>query len=401
MRVSDDASVVTLAFMPPAEPPPKPPAIYAPAPREISFGQIKGRVAAGTRIVSIRVDGVYKGHANLDGLRFWKTLSLPSRDVTIRLTAVNAMGDKASSSVGPVYGLSRRARPHAIKSSLDRGLQRKIRALVDAFPGTSSVYVQDLRTGKGAAWNARARFMGASTLKLGIAIEVLRVLGGKPAPHSQIGTLFHRMLVYSDNEAANDLEIWLGGGSIYTGSARVTATLRALGLYDSYINGGYLIGTADEAPIPLNVVEQPSYYSTGKYTSAWDLARVHKFLHRGAGGHGPLLGLSGHFTARDARFMLWTLAHVQDPGKLDRYVGSEPGVSVLHKAGWISVARHDSGIVYWHDGGFVAVVMTYRSTGVGASSDVLAGQIAETAFNHFSRAGTTGRSDRRGRLFLF
>jgi hypothetical protein len=99
--------------------------------------------------------------------------------------------------------------------------------------------------------------------------------------------------------------------------------------------------------------------------------------------------------------MLWTLAHVQDPGKLDRYVGSEPGVSVLHKAGWISVARHDSGIVYWHDGGFVAVVMTYRSTGVGASSDVLAGQIAETAFNHFSRAGTTGRSDRRGRLFLF
>jgi beta-lactamase family protein len=400
MRVGDDAAVVTVAFMPPDEPPPKPPAIYAPAPREVSFGEIRGRVAAGTRIVSIRVDGVYKGHANLDGQRFWKALSLPSRDVTIRITAVNAMGDKASSSVGPVFGLSRRARPHAFKSSLDRGLQRKIRALVNAFPGTSSVYVQDLQTGKGAAWNARARFMGASTLKLGIAIEVLRVLGGKPAPDSQIGSLFRRMLVYSDNGAANDLEVWLGGGSIYTGSARVTATLRALGLYDSYINGGYILGTADGRPIPLNVIEQPSYYSTGKYTSAWDLARIHKFLHRGTGGHGPLLGLSGHFTASDARFMLWTLAHVQDPGKLDRYVGSEAGVSVLHKAGWISVARHDSGLVYWHDGGFVAVVMTYRSTGVGSSSDVLAGQIAETALKHFSHAGTAARST-RGRLFLF
>jgi hypothetical protein len=98
--------------------------------------------------------------------------------------------------------------------------------------------------------------------------------------------------------------------------------------------------------------------------------------------------------------MLWTLAHVQDPGKLDRYVGSEPGVSVLHKAGWISVARHDSGLVYWHGGGFVAVVMTYRSTGVSSSSDVLAGQIAETAFKHFSHAGTAARST-RGRLFLF
>jgi hypothetical protein len=98
--------------------------------------------------------------------------------------------------------------------------------------------------------------------------------------------------------------------------------------------------------------------------------------------------------------MLWTLAHVQDPGKLDRYVGSEPGVSVLHKAGWISVARHDSGLVYWQDGGFVAVVMTYRSTGVSSSSDVLAGQIAKTAFEHFSQAAAGARSA-SGRLFRF
>ena len=77
---------MTLAFIPPAEPPPTPPAIYAPAPREISFGEIRGRVTAGTRLVSIRVDGVYKGYANLDGRRFWKTISLPSHDVAIRIT---------------------------------------------------------------------------------------------------------------------------------------------------------------------------------------------------------------------------------------------------------------------------------------------------------------------------
>jgi hypothetical protein len=387
--------MVTLAFMPPAEPPPKPPAIYAPAPREVSFGQIKGRVSAGTRIVSIYVDGVYRGHANLDGRRFWKTLELPNHDVSIRITSVNAMGDRASSSVGPVYGLPRGARPHAIKGSLAPGLQRKVRALVDAFPGTAAVFVQNLRTGRGAAWNARARFMGASTLKLGIAIEVLRVLGGKPPEDSRIGVL------YSDNGAANDLEVWLGRGNIYAGSAKVTATLRALGLYDSYISGGYIIGTADRAPIPLNVVEQPAYYSTGKYTSAWDLARIHRFLHRGAGGHGPLLGLSGRFTASDARFMLWTLAHVRDPGKLDRYIGGEPGISVLHKAGWISVVRHDSGLVYWKDGGLVAVVMTYNAAGVGASSDILAGKIAEAALDHFARTSGSLRSRGHGRVFLF
>jgi Beta-lactamase enzyme family len=386
--------------MQPTEPPPKPPAIYAPAPREVSFGQIRGRVAAGTQIVNIRVDGVYRGHANLDGRRFWRTLPLPNRDVTIRVTAVNAMGDRASSSVGPVYGLPRAARPHAIKGSLDRGLQRRIRALVDAFPGTSSVYVQDLRTGRGAAWNARARFMAASTLKLGIAIEVLRVLGGKPAPSSRVGELFRRMIVYSDNQAANDLEVWLGEGSLFTGSAQVTATLRSLGLNDSYINGGYIIGTVATRAIPLNVVEQPYYYNTGKYTTAWDLARIHKFLHRGSGGHGPLLRLQGHFSASDARFLLWTLAHVRDPGKLDRYL-DKPGVSVLHKAGWITVARNDSGLVYWNKGGFVAVVMTYRASGVGVSSDILAGKVAQTAFERFSRVGSLARSDGRGRLLLF
>jgi hypothetical protein len=391
--------MVTLAVSPPANPPFAPPAIYAPAPREVSFGRIRGRVAPGTTRVNIRVDGIYQGHATLSGRTFSRTLDLPSHDVSIRVTAMNAWGGRASSIVRPVYGLPRAARPHAIKGSLDPGLQRRVRALVDAFPGISAVFVQDLRTGKGAAWNARARFMAASTLKLGIAIEVLRVLKGKPASSSNVGELFNRMLVYSDNAAANRLEEWLGG-TTFGGSAKVTATLRSLGLKDSYINGGYIVDTARAAPIPLSVAEQPPYYSTGKYTSAWDLARIHKILHRAAGGHSRLLSLPGRFTASDARFMLWTLAHVRDPGKLDRYLDA-PGISVLHKAGWISVARHDSGLVYFGKGAFVAVVMTYGSDGVGVASDILAGQIAKTAFERFSRRPPEGRHGPRGRLFFF
>ena len=81
-------------------------------------------------------------------------------------------------------------------------------------------------------------------------------------------------------------------------------------------------------------------------------------------------------------------------------MGGEPGVSVLHKAGWISVARHDSGLVYWHGGGFVAVVMTYNSAGVGASSDVLAGEDradrAPALLPHGLRLAR-----RHGRLFSF
>lgn len=390
---------MTLAVTPPPPPPLfGPPAIVAPASREISFGRIRGRVSSGTIRVSLRVDGVYKGDAHLAGGRFWKRLELPNRDVSVRATAIDGMGNRAKTTVAPVFGLPRAARPHVVKSSLDRRLQRRVRSLVEAFPGTTAVYVQDLRTGKGAAWNARARFMAASTLKLGIAIEVLRVLRGKPAPGSRVAGLFRRMLVHSDNAAANDLEVWLGG-STATGGSMVTRTLHELGLVDSYMNGGYIIGTASGRAIPLRVDEQPFYFTNGKYTSAWDLARIHKLLHRAAAGQGALHELPGRFRAADARYLLWTLAHVQDPGKLDRYLDA-PGISVLHKAGWISTVRHDSGLVYWGGGGFVAVVMTYRAGGVGSSSDVLAGKVARIALRHFSRSSGE-RARRAGRLFLF
>ena len=48
-------------------------------------------------------------------------------------------------------------------------------------------------------------------------------------------------------------------------------------------------------------------------------------------------------TAAEARYLLYLLAHVRDAGKLDRRVGGVRGVGVLHKAGWVDTARHDTG----------------------------------------------------------
>ena len=80
-----------------------------------------------------------------------------------------------------------------------------------------------------------------------------------------------------------------------------------------------------------------------------------------SGGRGPLRAAQPGFTPADARYLLYLLAHVRDPGKIDREVGKLAGVRVLHKAGWIDVARHDNGIVLWHGGALVVTVMTYRS----------------------------------------
>jgi hypothetical protein len=399
--------VITLPLIPEQPPALVQPVITNPGEREASFGTVVGRVGGATTRIVVQVNGVTKADVALDPDRsgllpsqpYRIRVSLPPREVTIRVVAYDELGNGKARSVGPVFGLPRAGRPVAIRSIQDAVLTRRVRELIRAYPGPAAVYVQDLRSGRGAAWNARARFQAASTLKLGIALEVLRVLRSKPAPGARLATLFRRMLVYSDNQAANDLEVWLGG-STAAGAARVNATLQALHLIDSHMYGGYIIGTASERPIPLSVESQPPYFTFGKYTSAWNLARLHRLFHRASAGRGPLLDLPGHFTPADARYLLYTLAHVRDPGKIDRYIGDDPGVSVLHKAGWILHARHDSALVFWRGGAFVVTVMTWNWGEAGASSDILAGKVARAALRRFS-ARATARPDLHGWLIQF
>jgi hypothetical protein len=357
----------------------RPPAIVAPAPRQVSWGRVHGTVSGGTVRVLVKVDGVVRGAEDVQGTRFGFWLDLPRRDVSIRVVAVDAAGRRAASSVAPVYGLPRAGRPTGFRRSAeDRALARRLVALARAQPGVAAVFVQDLRTRRGAAWNARARFPAASSLKLAVAVEVLRTLRGPPPRGSNVDRLLWSMLVYSDNAAANSLLTWLGG-STSGGAAEVNGTMRALGINQSLMYGGYAVETASTRPIPLRVEEQPAF-GVAKHTTAYDLARLHRFVHMAAGGRGALPRLPGTFTAGDARFLMWTLAHVVDRGKLDRFLA---GVTVLHKAGWLSEARHDGGLVYWRGGSYVAVVMTWNGYGVGASADVLAGRVAAASLRRF------------------
>jgi len=147
--------------------------------------------------------------------------------------------------------------------------------------------------------------------------------------------------------------------------------------------GGYEVRSLS-GPIPVEVDEQPDF-GVGKYTTARDMASLWRALWLASGARGPLRDAQPGLTPADARHLLWLAAHVRDQPKLDRVAGERRGVDVLHKAGWISQARHDTGLVFWRGGVFVAGVMTFRSSGVGLSSDVLAGRIAARSLEHFRR----------------
>lgn len=337
-------------------------------------------MAPGTHEVRVRVDGRLVASKTLTRQRFALVVTSRWGSVTIRVSAIDQRGRHASTIVGPVFGLPRGGAPYsgpipALRGYEDRTLARTVRSLGRRFSGICGLFVQDLRTGAGAAWNARARFPAASTLKLAIAVELMRELRGVPPPGSRLAALLWRMLVYSDDRSANELLEVLGGSTI-GGSARVNKMMRALGLADSDMYGGYLIeDSLFRSAIPLEVSGRPTFI--GKATTAWDLARLERALHLAAGARGALIWrFRGAFTPADARYLLYLIAHSRTRGGFN---GVRGRASVLHKAGWISKARHDSGLLYTDDGAYVVAVLTWNGRGVGSLSDLLATRVALAA----------------------
>jgi beta-lactamase class A len=358
-----------------------PPAIVQPAPYEVSYGLVTGTAAVGTQRIVVRAGRRVLADRALRGRHFTLRVDLPQREVTVSVTTFDGRGRHASASVGHVHGLPRSGAPTLHSTHLDEALQVQVRVLASRFPGTSGIYVANLTTGAGAAWNARAQLPAASTLKLGIAVVALGRASAVPAPGTYLDRVLRRTLVVSDNEAANLLEVW-SAGSTSSGGHAVNRLMSSLGLDGTDMYGGYLREPAMHG-IPLRADDQP-YWGRGKRTTARDLAGLLQDIWLASGGLGSLPKVAPGFTPGDARYLLYLLANVQDAGKLDREVGDLPGVQVLHKAGWIDSARHDNGLVFWRGGVFVVTVMTYRSGGAGVSSDVLAGRVAGGALRRFA-----------------
>jgi len=323
----------------------------------------------------VTIDGRPAARRGVGGRSFDFKLELPPRQLRLAVTALDRQGRRASTTVDPVFGLPGPAAPRGPPRRFlrDSALGRSLRGLAQGFDGTCALYVQDLATGRGATWNPHVAFPAASTLKVGIAIEVLRVIRGKPSPQTRIGRLLRSMLIPSDDRSANELLVWLGG-STSGGAARVNAIFRALELRNTDMYGGYIVQGAS-----------PTF--VGKRTTASDFARLLRSIHLASAGRGPLAErYRGSFVPTDARFLLYLLARAR-PSWLGRFLPDD--VAAAHKPGWITKARHDGGVVYWRGGAFLVVVLTWNARGVGFSSEVLAGRVARIALDHFTRGRST------------
>jgi Beta-lactamase enzyme family len=367
-----------------ATPPPPPPVVEQPAPYEISYGVVAGTAAPGTTRIVVRSGGEMLFARDVRHRRFHIRVRLPAGETAVTVLTRDARGRRAATVVRHVLGASSEAAPRWRAGRRDSALEARVRSLAAGFPGTAGIYVQDLVTGRGASWNARAVFPAASTLKLAIAVAALAHVDGTPAPGSSLDGLLRRMIIASDNAAANAVERYFGA-STSGGSAIVNSLMRSLGLVDTEMYGGYTIEPYSTARglaggIPLRVERQPSW-GVGKRTTAGDLAGLLRAIWLGSGGRGALSRAQPGFTAKDARYLLYLLGQVADRGKAAREIGHRAGVSVLHKAGWLSTARHENALVLWRGGAYVVTVMTYGGL---SASDALAGRVARVALDRFS-----------------
>ena len=346
--------------------PPPPPVLEQPAPFQLSYGVVAGLAAPGTRRVIVRVGGRTLADEPLGQRHFQLRVELPPGETAVRVVTVGRAGGRSQTTVEHVLGASARRRATGPcrpgRRAPPAGGRAPRPALWEYERGSTC---RTSRTGAGAAWNARAAFPAASTLKLAIAVTALARAEGTPEPGSTLDRLLRQMLTYSDNAAANSTERYFGG-STSGGSALVNSMMRSLGLVDTRDVRRLRAPGARRAaarPRRRNPVARRQPAELGSRQVARppiDLASLLRAVWLASGGRGPLRAAQPGFTRGGCAATCSTSSRTSaTPGKLDREVGRLSGVRVLHKAGWIASARHDNGIVLWRGGAFVVTVMTY------------------------------------------
>ena len=346
---------------------PPAPVIAAPP---VSFGRIAVRLGAGTRRIEVQADGRITARRAVPPGPRRVSVPVPAGIHPVRVRAVGSGGSRWSATVR-VRALPPSARRAGrIPGWVDRRLQGDVDRLVAGMPAISGVYVQHLVTGCGAASNADAQFPAASTLKAAILVDAVR--RGRA---DDLRATLDRMVIDSDDRAANTVLASLGGGSGDAGARSVTDTLHALGLDRSLVRRPYIIEDA-RRPIVIRTDRAPLLF-TNFITTPYELARLMVAIHRGAIGKGGVARLG--IGARAARAELMArLLDVRDRTKLP--AGLPPSVPVAHKTGYTEEVKHDGGLIYLRSGPVVAAAMSWSASEVGdAVGDRFIAEVARAA----------------------
>ena len=329
--------------------------LLAPGAGEAFFGTIAARGPAAADAAEVLVDGAVVGRVAVAGGRARAGVAAPPgrHDLEVRFLAGPRVAGRARSP--GVHLLSSASRAAAPGTRLDAGLSARLAAAARASGLQAAVWVQDLRTGTVAGWNADARFPAASTVKLGLLAGALARTGPGATP---LRYDLAAMATWSSNLATNRLLDRLGEAVAREGLAR-------LGARSSTFPGGYIVGTELQPALPAGGASDPPPAVSGRVTTARDLGRALYAIHAAAAGSAAARRETG-LTTRSARLALGLLLSSEQAGDNRSLVAGAlaPGTPVAQKNGWLRAARHGAALVYDAAGPRIVVVLTYRASGV-------------------------------------
>jgi hypothetical protein len=123
-----------------------------------------------------------------------------------------------------------------------------LEARLAQFPGVTCLLVKDLDSDE-VIYESNVDYVlsGMSIVKIGIMVEVYRTYGGEVDAQTH-QELLDMLGSESCNPCANRLLAAVGGGSAYDGAAKVTNTMRRLGLSNFYLCAPFRIVELDRGP---------------------------------------------------------------------------------------------------------------------------------------------------------
>ncbi len=266
-----------------------------------------------------------------------------------------------------------------------RHLKEMLDALLADFDGIPSVFVKDLQTGEELEINPDVAYAGLSVLKIAIMVETYRALDGPPSVEQM--KLLTETMTLSGNFTANLLlQDPIGHGDMYQGVENLTASMRYLGLVNTFMAAPYdEVGPVPAIVTPANsrtdLNTNPDPYMQ---TTARDIGLLLEMIYQCSRGGGALMvAYPGAFTPQECQEMLEMMAGDRTGSLIE--AGLPPDMPFARKHGWAGDTHADAAIVFSPGGDFVLVVFLYRPGWLEWDvSNPLIARLATATYNYFN-----------------
>jgi len=268
-----------------------------------------------------------------------------------------------------------------------RHLEEMLQALLDDFDGIPSVFIKDLQTGEELEINPDVAYAGLSVLKIAVMIETYRALD-QPPDVDQTKLLTETMTLSGNFTANLLLRGIIGGGDAYQGVENLTASMRYLGLVNTFMAAPYdettpppAIITPANSRTDLNTNPDPYMQTTAREVGLM-LEMIYQCAH---GGGALMVAYPGAFTPEKCQQMLEMMAGDRTGSMIE--AGLPSGTRFARKHGWAGDTHADAAIVFSPNGDFVLVVFLYRPQWLEWDvSNPLVTRIATATYNYFNPA---------------